>query len=47
MKIREASIKYGKSKKENIKQKKDDIEKSMKTLEARAPNENIVQNHLT
>ena len=38
MKIREASMKYGKSKKENIKQKKNDIEKSIKTLEGRIAN---------
>ena len=38
MKTREASINYGKSKKRNIIQKKDDIEKSIKILEEQVAN---------
>ena len=38
MKTREASINYGKSKKRNIIQKKDDIEKSIKILEEQIAN---------
>ena len=41
MKTREASINYGKTKKRNLEQKQDEIEKSIKILEEQIANTNV------
>ena len=42
MKTREASINYGKTKKRNLEQKQDEIEKSIKILEEQIANTHVI-----